>query len=78
MGFSLGKHTTPCMGCEDRYPACHGECERYKAWRAEYDAQKAEGMKVYELNYGLTAQRIRSQRRSTNRKLYRSKYRKAR
>lgn len=25
----------PCMGCPDRTPECHGQCERYKAFKAE-------------------------------------------
>ena len=79
MGFDIGrKKTNCCYGCPDRTPGCHGSCEEYKAWRAEYDAQKAEGMKIYELNYGLVAQRINGIKRATNRRLYRSKYRKAR
>ena len=30
----------PCYLCEDRYVGCHGKCESYKAWRAEYDEMK--------------------------------------
>lgn len=78
MGFKGRNEATPCMGCEDRYPACHGHCEKYKEWRAEFDAKKAEGMKIYELNYGLASQRINGHNKATNRRLYRSKYRKAR
>lgn len=22
----------PCYGCEERYPACWGNCEKYKTW----------------------------------------------
>ena len=25
----------PCMNCPDRYPVCHGKCEKYQAWKAE-------------------------------------------
>lgn len=25
----------PCMGCPDRTPECHGQCERYKAFQEE-------------------------------------------
>ena len=25
----------PCKGCTERYSACHDECEKYKAYRAE-------------------------------------------
>ena len=27
----------PCKGCEERYPACHDTCEKYKTFRAEVD-----------------------------------------
>ena len=26
----------PCKNCPDRYPACHGHCEKYQTWLAEY------------------------------------------
>jgi len=25
----------PCKDCPDRYPACAGSCEKYKAWKAK-------------------------------------------
>lgn len=28
----------PCMNCPDRYPACHGKCEKHQAWKAERNA----------------------------------------
>ena len=31
----------PCKGCNDRFPACHGRCEKYIAWRVEQDNMKA-------------------------------------
>lgn len=31
----------PCRTCNDRYPACHAECDKYKAWRDEHNAHKA-------------------------------------
>lgn len=30
----------PCFGCAERYVGCHGECEKYKAWKTEYDRQR--------------------------------------
>lgn len=27
----------PCKECADRFIGCHGKCEKYKTWRAEYD-----------------------------------------
>ena len=32
----------PCKGCEDRAVGCHGSCERYKQYKAELAAAKAE------------------------------------
>ena len=31
----------PCYGCADRSPVCHAECERYREWKAAYEADKA-------------------------------------
>ena len=38
--------TSPCKGCIDRHTACHGSCEKYKAWRDRYHAQQ----KHFEVN----------------------------
>lgn len=27
---------SPCKGCKERTETCHGSCELYKAWKAEY------------------------------------------
>lgn len=32
----------PCKDCSDRHASCHADCDKYKSWRAEYDALKAE------------------------------------
>ena len=29
------KGRSPCLGCADRVPGCHGKCEKYQGWRAE-------------------------------------------
>lgn len=34
--------TPPCKGCEDRAVGCHGSCERYKQYKAELAAAKAD------------------------------------
>lgn len=38
----LRKEMSPCIGCDKRCasPNCHGECEDYKAYRAELDRRK--------------------------------------
>ena len=33
--------TAPCLDCVDREPGCHGHCDGYKAWKAQFDAAKA-------------------------------------
>lgn len=30
----------PCKDCPDRYPGCHAKCEKYKAWKKEWDEIK--------------------------------------
>lgn len=37
----------PCRKCEDRYPACHSHCDRYKEWRADLDKRKKESKAYY-------------------------------
>ena len=32
----------PCKGCEDRAVGCHGACERYKQYKTELAAAKAD------------------------------------
>ena len=34
--------TPPCKGCADRSVGCHGACERYKQFKADFEAAKAE------------------------------------
>jgi len=47
----------PCHNCPKRYPGCHGKCDDYKAWKADWDKKKqAEKLKA---NSGVTS---RSQR----------------
>jgi hypothetical protein len=31
-----------CYQCTDRKVGCHSKCEKYKGWKAEYDAKAAE------------------------------------
>lgn len=30
----------PCKNCPDRHEACWGHCEKYKAWKAEYQKEQ--------------------------------------
>lgn len=69
---------TCCKDCPDRYPGCHGKCEKYIAERAAYDAQKAKAMKVSDLATGLYEQKCNGVDKATRYRNYRSKYRKGR
>lgn len=31
---------TPCKDCKDRHMACHADCDKYRAWKADLDAQR--------------------------------------
>lgn len=31
---------SPCKDCPDRYPGCHGDCEKYADYRAKVDRQR--------------------------------------
>ena len=31
----------PCYDCPERKPGCHGNCDRYKAWRTKADDEIA-------------------------------------
>jgi len=34
--------TAPCYQCPDHNLGCHADCDRYKAYRADRDAQNAQ------------------------------------
>lgn len=34
--------TPPCKGCKDRAVGCHGSCARYRQFKADLEAAKAE------------------------------------
>lgn len=79
MGFNQQRRIiTCCKDCTDRFPGCHGSCEKYKEQRAQYDEAKAEVMKYFNVSCGLSEQKIRSAHKVTRYRNYRSKYRKAR
>ena len=33
----ITRDVSPCKGCEDRRPACHGQCEKYISWKSTVD-----------------------------------------
>ena len=56
---------SPCLTCEKRYPACHGDCEEYKEWQSDIHAAKQSLNKDYALdNFTIiNAEKIRKRRR---------------
>jgi hypothetical protein len=43
----------PCKDCEERYPACHDKCEKYKDWKGDVlKKKKAIADANYELHTG--------------------------
>lgn len=41
INITPGLGVPQCKGCERRAVGCHGQCEQYKAFRAECDERKA-------------------------------------
>ena len=36
----------PCLNCPDRSATCHGECEKYKMFKAEKEVENAESYRI--------------------------------
>lgn len=36
----------PCLNCPDRSATCHGECDKYKLFKEERDAENAERYRI--------------------------------
>lgn len=66
---------TCCKDCPDRYPGCHGQCEKYKAERAVYDAQKKAFMEKYEVQSRLSQQTFDTIHKTRKHINYRKKFR---
>ena len=41
-GYANKHCVCPCQGCDKRKPGCHGECEAYQSYRAEYKRMSGE------------------------------------
>ena len=39
----------PCKDCQDRYPACHGSCEKFQIWHEPYKAAQEERQRYYKV-----------------------------
>jgi hypothetical protein len=74
----MNKVTFSCMGCQERFPGCHGTCAKYKKERTEYDKRKEETKKKRDIEAGLNNYFYDSFHKCTKRIVYRKKYRKGR
>lgn len=43
----VNRTAPPCKGCQRRHAMCHGECEDYKAFRRDVEADKAKRYASY-------------------------------
>jgi len=55
----------PCKGCEDRYPACHDKCEKFRTWRIKVDTKRENERQFH--------QRMDTMSESKKRELWRQK-----
>ena len=39
------RETPPCKDCKERFPACHGSCDRYKDWKKRLEKVNEERKK---------------------------------
>lgn len=35
------KELSPCANCDERYTACHDQCELYRTWKDKVDAKRS-------------------------------------
>jgi hypothetical protein len=54
-----------CKDCGNRYPGCHGTCEKYKADKAKHDELKAKIDFAKKVDSGLYLQRNRAVGKAT-------------
>ena len=59
---------SPCKDCTDRYVGCHADCEKYLAWKAEWNEYKKgkpdNGITFNHANVRKSWQNMRYQRQS--------------
>lgn len=63
----------PCKNCNERQIGCHASCEKFKAWREEYDKQKAKIDKETSLCNSLISYRSEAKWRIFKRYNYKKK-----
>lgn len=65
-----------CYNCPDRFPGCHGSCEKYIQQKRELEEAKAEARKRYDAISGVEKQRYDGLYKATRLRNYRNKFRK--
>ena len=75
-GYIVGNPITCCYQCPDRFPGCHGSCEKYITAKAESSAKMEEIKKRQVIQHGLKEYRYDGIHKVMRRRNYRSKYRK--
>lgn len=65
------KKLPPCKGCEERFPGCHADCERYKNWKTEHQARMEEKYAAKKLDESTISER--SQRKHWQNSRYRNR-----
>lgn len=63
-----------CYQCPDRFPACHGSCEKYLTQKAELVETQAEYRKKHDIDNAVKAQRYDSVYRVNRARNYKNKY----
>ncbi len=70
------KVKSPCLNCEDRFPACHDTCEKYKEYKAESMADKTarhkweQAYKFGRVRSGMSDKDFKYQCRKTKNKVF--------
>lgn len=77
-GYKVGNSITCCYQCPDRFPGCHGSCEKYITAKAENEAKMAEIKKKKIIYHGLKEYKYDGIHKTMRGRNYRSKYRRGR
>lgn len=53
-------HGCPCKECPEREIGCHGQCEKYAAWRVGVDKAREEERKYHAGNNSISERKLRA------------------
>ncbi len=45
-----GEGKAPCRNCAERFTGCHASCERYKAYKAQNDAEREKRLEALRMS----------------------------